>query len=232
MDNQCSHFSDCRDCTTLCSTRICQTSRFGKTVSTMLDDNRNMADSFTTLWTKERCKLLSRLGDDGPLSVIFGGPHLSMPTVKNVSEGDFIYPVLFTDGSLFIVARMKVKKVMPAKDYIRDELRIDVPEGTMWDSCYRTLLKERPELGHRLPHTCAYKAAVGEEGTEIRYDRKIPDKMLEELRFGPKQGSEKPLKGIKDGKLKHNHSLHGHVRRISIGSSKIFEDIINKYKSV
>ncbi len=50
-----------------------------------------MADSFTTLWTADRCKLVKRYHLEGtPLSLLFGGPHTSEPGFRRagVKAGD------------------------------------------------------------------------------------------------------------------------------------------------
>ena len=57
-----------------------------------------MANSFVVLWTLERCRWLQRVGDKGPLEVIFGGPHTSMPSIAALRAGDRIKGVI--DGQL------------------------------------------------------------------------------------------------------------------------------------
>jgi hypothetical protein len=55
-----------------------------------------MPDSLVVLWSLERCRWLRRVQDRMPLEVIFGGPHTSLPSLRNVSIGDTIYPRVYS----------------------------------------------------------------------------------------------------------------------------------------
>jgi hypothetical protein len=138
-----------------------------------------------------------------------------------VQQGDTIYPVAVMDGTLRLIARLAVDRIRAPDEFVRERLGIELGPREMWDVLFHDLKKSRPELGHRIPITCADHAAVG-SGTPIRFDRVLPGAELESLRFGPKAGSEQPLAGVVGDRLKNNFSLQGHVRRLSAESAARF----------
>ena len=77
---------------------------------------------YVTFWSKEHVRNLERAKDSGPLSVIYGGPHTKMPSISAVKPGDVIYPVSIQNGTLCIMARLKVEKMEPALDYLMREV--------------------------------------------------------------------------------------------------------------
>src|SRR5262245_28666099 len=84
-----------------------------------------MPEAFTVLWTKERCRWLQRVGDRGPLTVVFGGPHLSQPSIAHVRPGDTLFPILVADRTLYVTASLTVREVVPADLFVRDQLGIE-----------------------------------------------------------------------------------------------------------
>jgi len=184
-----------------------------------------MSEAFVTLWSLDRCRWLSRAGDVGPIEVIFGGPHISLPSLAAVRPGDTIFPVSVRDGALFVVAQLLVQRLMPPEEYIRERHGIDAKPNTLWDSMLKDLEKSRPTIGHRFPTTCADSAAVG-IGSEIRFDRMFPSVELHALRLGPKTGKEKALSGLVEGSLKSSHAFQGHVRRLSSESARALEELV------
>lgn len=76
---------------------------------------------YITYWSKEHVGDLKRAGDAGPLSVIYGGPHTAMPSIVSLKVGDVVYPVTIQNGTLCVMARMRVEKVEPALDYLLRE---------------------------------------------------------------------------------------------------------------
>ena len=188
---------------------------------------KRVPDCFVVLWTVERCRWLKRVGDRGPLEVIFGGPHMSLPSIQSLAPGDTVCPVVVVDGGLFIVAGMQVNNLVPPEEFVRDHLGVAPGPHTMWDEFFDELKRERPSVGHRVPTTCADLAAVGVNGSEIRFDRKVPEQCLSLLHLGPKPGRERPLKAVVNGQLKNNFSLVGHVRRLSTGSAEIVSHVLN-----
>ena len=78
-----------------------------------------------TLWTKARCGWLRRVRDRGPLRVIFGGPHTSLPSLVNLRVGDTIFPVWICDGQLRVIAGMQMGQLITLSEYVRDHLHME-----------------------------------------------------------------------------------------------------------
>lgn len=180
-----------------------------------------MAEAYVVLWTLERCRWLQRVADHGPIEVVFGGPHTSQPSIAAVRPGDTIYPVAVIDGALALIARLAVDRMLAPEQFVHERLGIEPDRSEMWDTLFHDLKNSRPEVGHRVPITCADHAAVG-SGTRIRFDRLFPPDDLQFLRLGAKPGKEQPLAGVIGGRLKNNFSLQGHVRRLSTESAARF----------
>lgn len=77
---------------------------------------------YITYWSKEHVRALERAGDQGPLTVIYGGPHTKMPSIAAVRPGDVIYPASIRDGALCAMARLEVERVEPAMEYLMREV--------------------------------------------------------------------------------------------------------------
>lgn len=178
-----------------------------------------MSNSFVTLWTLERCGWLQRVPDYGPLEVIFGGPHSSLPSLHKVLVGDTIYPLCVMNGELYIIARMTVRALTTPEEFVRN--RLAIPVLGMWDLCFQELKHSQPSVGHRVPTTCCDTAAVGDDGTEICFDRRLPKAELAHISLGPKKGREQLLKGVTEGMLRNSCNLQGHVRRLSTQSAML-----------
>ena len=179
-----------------------------------------MPDTFTILWTIDRCRWLQKVRDSGPIEVIFGGPHTSQPSLEAVRVGDTLVPVAVMDGALHLLARLEVTQFLPPDGFVRQRFGLEAGPSEMWDTRFQELKRSHPEVGHRVPITCADVAAVG-SGSSIRFDRILPSSSLESLRLGPKPGREKPIRGIVDGRLQNNLSFQGHVRRLSAESAAL-----------
>ncbi len=187
-----------------------------------------MSESFVVLWTLERCRWLQRVRDHGPLEVIFGGPHRSLPTIESVTIGDAIYPVCVIDGTIHVIARMHVSSLVPPEEYVAVHFGFTRLPGQMWDVLYQELKRSGPDFGHRFPTTCCDRAATSVNGSDIRFDRPISAHQMQTLTFGPKPGREKPLKGLTSGRLRSVFSLQGHVRRLSAPSAAVFEACVGE----
>ena len=77
---------------------------------------------YLTFWSKEHVRTLERAGDQGPLSVIYGGPHTKMPSLAAVRPGDILYPASIRDGTLCAMARLEVERIEPALEYLMREV--------------------------------------------------------------------------------------------------------------
>ena len=73
---------------------------------------------YITFWSKEHIKTLQKANDTGPLSVIYGSHHSKMPSIKSIKEGDVVYPVALLQGTLCVMARLPVEKIVNAFDYL------------------------------------------------------------------------------------------------------------------
>lgn len=179
-----------------------------------------MGNSYVTLWAKFWIKRIRLAHDRGPLEVIFGGPHVSLPSISHVVPGDRIYPVFVDKGEIFVIACLNVTEVIEAEHYVYERLGVERREGI----ALRRLASVELGLGHRLPRTCADLAAVG-TGSELLWDRSLNPKELESLCLGAKPRKEMPLKYIADGLLKRDSSLRSHVRRVSEETSRLLERV-------
>lgn len=185
-----------------------------------------MPDSFVVMWTIERSRWLQRVGDRGPLEVVFGGPHISMPSINAVQVEDTVYPVSIMSGALYIIAGLKVEELLSPEDFVRQRLGMVVPPAKTWGELFWEIKRSKPSIGHRIPTTCADLAATGSNGSEIRFDRQVPSPDLSSIRLGPKHGREQALKGVVKGRLMNNFSLQGHVRRLSSQSAALFAQLL------
>lgn len=77
---------------------------------------------YLTFWSKEHVRNLERAGDQGPLSVIYGGPHTKMPSLAAVKPGDILYPTSIQNGTLCAMARLEVERIEPAPEYLMREV--------------------------------------------------------------------------------------------------------------
>ncbi|MEU8296088.1 hypothetical protein AB0C04_02215 [Micromonospora sp. NPDC048909] len=70
-----------------------------------------MTDPYTVFWAKDRCRsVATAAAAHVPLQVLFGGPHLSMPSFlrAKVRPGDLVCPVGVHDQRLYVLGRMRV----------------------------------------------------------------------------------------------------------------------------
>jgi hypothetical protein len=188
-----------------------------------------MPDAYTVLWTKDRCRRVKQLGQAGAkLTVLFGGPHLSQRRFSRfgVQPGDYIYPVNAAEGVLYILGRMRVKRLLSLGQYIAANPRLfagcedpDYPGGTL-----ENWIKAHPEKAY-LVWSCTDEVAVGQQGTSLRFDVALSPEQLEGLRFRSKRG-ERGLKYIEGGRLKKVLGLDGGVYRLSPESAVLFEWLV------
>lgn len=184
-------------------------------------------EAYTVLWTAERCNWLVKWGDVGKcLEVVFGGTLLSAPSFTRfkVKVGDYIYPVRVHQQQLYVIAQLRVDRIISLEEYLDKDLLLPqkLLQMHLWDLEAR-LWEERPDLGHRLPYNCIFEAATG-EGTPIQLHCAVPSEMLESIRFTSQRG-ERQLKYIKDGKLVRSVSLQGGFYRLSSASAADFRTL-------
>ena len=187
-----------------------------------------MSEMYFTLWSKEYCRWIKKCNDNGPLEVIFGGPHTSLPSIRKIKIGDTIIPVCIDNGQLFLISSLTVENILSPEIYLFSRFNIKKPEKDLWDMYFIENKEIVTKLVHRIPKTCADIAVIGGNGLAINFSRKIPDKLLPKLLFGPK-GKEKQLSGInEEGKILKVFSLKGHIRRLNQESQKVIIELLNK----
>jgi hypothetical protein len=185
--------------------------------------------SYIIFWPKGRIESYINNGDNGPLSVIFGGPHQSQPPLGKIKTGDKIFPISVINGKMYILGFMEIAKIISEEEYIRNYLsdnvkNISAEENIMWDAYCE---KNKKTITHKIPWNCVDNVAIGKNGTKI-IKRELPEDKIKLIKLGPKKGEETSLK-IDDGKIKTSN-LIGYFRKLSETSEKIFEEVIKKYE--
>lgn len=170
---------------------------------------------YTTLWSNDWAKQILKNDKNSILSVIYGGPHSSQPSLSRVKVGDVIFPVRVEGGNLYIMGRMTVEKIMNADQYMQS---INVHSEGLWDSY---TYQHQDTITHKIPRTCADNAAIGINGTIIK-DRLVPINKLALVKLGVKKGEEQSLKP------KLSLSFQGHIRRLSEDSAILFNQVIEQ----
>ena len=175
---------------------------------------------FVTYWPADWVKTIIKNGDNGPLSVIYGGEHRSQPPLGKVSIGDVIFPVTLSGGQLYVLARMTVSSIQNADEYTEKMLKIK-RDPFIWDS-YTSV--HNNSIAHSIPRTCADTAAIGTDGTAIAL-RPVSLEKITLIKLGPKAGTELPLK-MRNGSISVNN-FSGYFRRLSEDSAKLFDHIVH-----
>ena len=188
-----------------------------------------LPDAFTTLWTGQRRRELELAGDAGrPLGVLFGGPHLSLPSLTRagVAKDPRVFPILVRDGRLHVLGRLHVWDVIPFADYLAAEFGVIEAEGADGRDARDRLLADHPDAGHRLPPlgACVSEAVLG-AGTPLRFDAYVPPDRLTEVRFVSRRG-ERPIRHLENGAVAHASSLQG-VYRITPATEALLSAALN-----
>ena len=187
-----------------------------------------MSDSYTTLWSAHRWQLVTRYNQVGArLEVLFGGPHISHPRFRRygVKPGDYVYPIMAHKGALFVLGRMRVKEILSLEDYVEQypDVLATTPRYMTPFITFDKYLDRYPEKRYLAP-TCTDEVVVGEEGTPIRHDVRVPPGLLDRLRYRS-QRRERAIKHVVDGRLKSVISLHG-IYRLSEESAREIEALL------
>jgi hypothetical protein len=170
-----------------------------------------VAESYTVFWSMDRWLSAVSAGHK-PLSVLFGGPHLSEPSFRRagVRVGDLIYPVAVANRRVHVVARMRVREMILLG-------QVDGP----------TLIEDRfPQYrGWKfLAPTCTDEVIIGMDGTVPRPDLELPSEALLRLTFRSQRG-ERKLKQVRDGELTSSIGLQG-IYRLAATSAQDLADLI------
>lgn len=182
--------------------------------------------SYLLHWSSDRCESFRKHGQSGqPLTVLFGGPHQSMPRFRGfgVTEGDDLYLVRVAQGVLRIIGCMHVKRLLTIEQYVAEDAEFDGDDDALPEIKFYRWQQMHPEKRY-LAWTCTGEAALG-EGTAVGLDIAVPGDVLEALRFRSPEG-ERPLKYVEDGKLKRSISLEGRISRLTDDSARMFEELM------
>jgi hypothetical protein len=189
-----------------------------------------MSRAYTILWSQERCNWLREIGQEGhPLEVVFGGEHTSAPrfTDFGVEPGDCLIPVCLREGALYLVARLRVDRLISIPDYLHGFLGVRRATAQQWgwdleDKLWARRVADR----YRLPTGCVDEAAVGVGDVPIRFDRAVSPTLLARIRFENRRGEQRGLKHIVDGKLKSQMTLQGRVYRLSVQTARALNRVL------
>jgi hypothetical protein len=186
-----------------------------------------MSSAYTVMWAKDRCDSLRKAGDTGkPLTVLFGGIHQSVPSLKRagVGPGDLVFPLLVHKGSIHIIAGTVVKEFVDLNTYATEQLGLDRADvDGLYEYRITELITRRlGALGHRSPIGCGIEVALVARSTPVRFDLTVPAEQVDSIRFCPRNAKPVGLRHVDAGKLKSAISLHGHVRRLCPDSAELF----------
>jgi hypothetical protein len=206
-----------------------------------------MSEAYTMFWTRERCAAMRRLGDLGkPLEVLFGGPHTSEPSFvrATVRPGDDVYPVAVRAGVLYVLGRVRVRRILSLEEYIAAHPDLFAPylqEPPAWVferfvpdpspgfvqalEAFDRYREAHPELRYLAP-TCTDEAVECEEGTPIRLDRAVPLNLLVRLRYRSRRRERDLSKYIRDGRLVQSLGVQG-IYRLSEASAREFAALVD-----
>jgi hypothetical protein len=205
-----------------------------------------MADVYTMFWTRERCDSLRRLGWAGrPLETLFGGPHTSEPSFKRacVRPGDDVYPISVRAGILYVLGRVRVRRILALEDYVEHAVDLFAPyleEPPAWVFESRgfslsprfvqaTEAFDRYRAAHpaiqALAPTCTDEAVECEDSTPLRFDLAVPPDMLARLRFRSRRRERDLHKYLRDGRLMQSLGVQG-IYRLSEPSARELEALV------
>lgn len=185
-------------------------------------------ESFLVLWPKERHRQLRRIAEQQPrLNVIFGGPHLSLPSFTRfgVRPGDRIFPVFAQDRQLHLMCGATICDVQPIRSFLKSRFGVTEEQaaGSLW-SVWPELKRRYPEAAYLRDDECVDEAALC-ESTPLRFDRVVPPAVLMRLTFCSSKG-ERPLRQVEDGKLTSTVSIQNGYFRLAPDSANDLESLL------
>jgi len=159
-------------------------------------------------WPADLCRILAERGEMGrPLRFVsvsgaYGSAAISLPKMRGLRRGDYIYPVTVRQRRLHVIARMRIRELAAAAAFVTAS-----PEEAS--------LVVDPRLGEIM---------IGHGGTVQRLDRVLPAAAVSRLRFWRSSG-ERGLKYLKHGELEHSVDLQG-IFRITQRTAMDFERLL------
>lgn len=142
-----------------------------------------------------------------------------------VTTGDTLYPVSVVKGELLVVGGMVVDAIVPWWEYVARHFGVD--EAWLRDDwrAVAELHRTRPEGGHRLPWGCMVEAVTGRDGAELSLDRVVPADVGGNLFFVARNGKERQLRHVADGRVTSSSGLQGHVFRLRPDCAAAFRSL-------
>jgi hypothetical protein len=166
-----------------------------------------VSEAYSVYWPQPRWR--QAVGVSQPLTVLFGGPHISEPSFRRatVQPGDLLYPIGVRDQVLYLFGRMRVQEIIEVdKDLLREHLA-------------------RHGAWRFLAPTCTTEVVIGSEGTSVILDRPLPGELLRRLTYLPRRGP-RPVKHVsEDGRLVHAMSVQG-IYRLTGSSVADFDAVL------
>ena len=185
-------------------------------------------ESFLVLWSKERHRQLRRAAEQQPrLNVIFGGPHLSLPsfTKFGVRSGDRILPVFAENRQLHLMCGATIRETQAVRPFLKSRFGVTEEQvaGSLW-SVGPALKRLHPEVAYLRDDECVEEVAIC-ESTPLRFDRVVPTAVLMRMMFCSSKG-ERPLSQVEDGKLKSTVSIQNGYFRLAPHSADDLEGLL------
>jgi hypothetical protein len=167
-----------------------------------------VSEAYSVYWPQVRWRQAAGVAE--PLSLLFGGPHISEPSFRRatVQPGDLLYPIGLCDQVLYVFGRMRVQEIIPV--------------GDLGQPCLDEYLSHTWRF---LAPTCTTEVVIGTQATSIHLDRPVPGDVLKRLTYHPRRGL-RPVKHVtEDGRLTHPLSVQG-IYRLAESSAADLEAIL------
>jgi hypothetical protein len=206
-----------------------------------------MSEAYTVYWTQQRCKALRQLDGVGkPLHVLFGGPYTSEPSFvrATVRPGDDLYPITVRSGVLYILGRVRVRRILSLEDYViahpdliapylqeppagvsRQSGRGLTPRFTPALEAFFRYRKAQPEMRYLAP-TRTEEAVECDDGTPLRLDLAVPSDVLLRLRYRSRRKERDLHKHLRDGRMVQSLGVQG-IYRLSEASADEFAALVD-----
>ena len=205
-----------------------------------------MPDAYTLFCPRERVDVLRRLHWQGKqLEVLFGGPHISLPSFirAGVHPGDVLYPITVRSGVLYVLGRTRVRRLLDMETYINehpDLFASPIEEAKAWaaehsayrydpDAVFAHKVFERYRSAHpeveALSTNYADEVVECEESTPLQFDRAVPPDLLATLRFRSHRSERDLHKHLRNGRLVQSLGVQG-IYRLTESSARALEALV------
>lgn len=187
-----------------------------------------MANAYTIFWTRDRTKILRRLGWEGrQIETLYGGPHTSEPSFirAGVRAGDWVYPITVSSGILYVLGRAQVQRILSLTDYIKQHVDLfpSAPRKA-WETSFDPYRATHPAIAALAP-TCTDEVIECEKSTPLRFDLAIPSDLLARLRYRSLRKERDLSKHLRDGRLVNSIAVQG-IYRLAEASARELEELV------